>query len=74
MKRSAALVVLLALTLTGCTPNTDEAYKACFAALDQLAAEKHPDHEPVERMVTVADICSDEAKKDPWAFNEQWGS
>lgn len=69
----AASVVLLALT--GCTPNTDEAYAVCTRSQLALWEAQHPNasvEQFADQAAAVADECAAAAKADPQGFIDTW--
>lgn len=74
MRRMAATLLLLTLSfsLVGCRPDTSEAQDRCVEEMNAWAAKEHPDKDVIERMAITAQMCSDEAEKDPETFVEDW--
>ncbi|MCA0218436.1 MAG: hypothetical protein LCH43_13925 [Actinobacteria bacterium] len=68
-------LVALALLLTGCTPNTDAAYKNCYDTLSLTVKydETLTFDEQVDKLVKVAELCQELARTNPDQFIEDWG-
>jgi hypothetical protein len=69
----AASVVLLALT--GCAPNTDEAYTRCTRSQVTLWQLQHPDatsEETIDYAIAIAEECDAAAEADPEGFIDAW--
>jgi hypothetical protein len=69
----AAGVVLLALT--GCAPNTDEAYTRCTRSQLTLWQLQHPDattDEVIDEAIVIAEACEAAAEADPQRFIDIW--
>jgi hypothetical protein len=73
--RTAAVIAasLLLVTLTGCAPDTSEAYTKCTErGLSYLDETTMTPEAYVDAAVTVAEACQLAAKRDPAAFNAEW--
>lgn len=75
MRKIVVLGVVALLALAGCAPNTDAAYKNCYETLgltwqldDTLTSD-----EKIDKMIEIAELCSDLAEAAPERFNEEWG-